>query len=224
MIVFWGNDGLVKIYTRTGDVGETGLLGGRRVPKHSPRVEAYGTVDEMNAAIGVARTFLDDVEVDGVLARIQESLFVVGSDLAAPLNEEKPATVPRVSSDHVEDLEELIDRYQAELPRLRHFVVPGGHRAAALLHLARTVCRRAERRVAALADQEPINDHLVAYLNRLGDLLFILARLVNHRAGVAEHTWHATGAGCGTQPLKSRSAGTGGCSYGLEEPAATQDA
>jgi len=145
----------------------------------------------MNAAIGVARTFLDDVEVDGVLARIQEGLFVVGSDLAAPLDEDDgETTVPRILSAQVEDLEALIDRYQAELPRLHHFIVPGGHRAAALLHLARTVCRRAERRVATLADQEPVNDQLVVYLNRLSDLLFVLARVVNHRAGVSEITWY----------------------------------
>jgi cob(I)alamin adenosyltransferase len=156
-------------------------------------VEAYGTVDEMNAAIGVARTFLGDAEIDEVLARIQESLFVVGSDLAAPLSEDEAgAGVPRISSAQVGDLEALIDRYQAQLPWLHHFVVPGGERAAALLHLARTVCRRAERRVAALADEEPVNSQVVVYLNRLGDLLFVLARLVNHRAGVAEHTWRAS--------------------------------
>lgn len=182
----------MKIYTGTGDAGETGLFGGERTPKNSPRVEAYGTVDELNSAIGVARSFLDDPEVDAVLARIQEHLFVVGSDLAAPFLEGGRAAVvvPRVVPAEVKALEEIVDHWQAELPRLREFIVPTGHQAAVHLHLARTVCRRAERRVVALAGQDDVNDQVTAYLNRLSDLLFVLARLVNHRAGIAEITWH----------------------------------
>lgn len=181
----------MKIYTRTGDEGETALFGGQRVRKDSPRVEAYGSVDELNAVIGVARTFLDDPKVNMALARIQEHLFVLGGDLATPLGEESQAAaaVPRVTPAEVKTLEELIDRYQAELPSLRQFILPGGHRAAAFLHLARTVCRRAERRSVTLAGREPINDQVLAYLNRLSDLLFVLARVVNHRAGIAEITW-----------------------------------
>lgn len=181
----------MKIYTRTGDAGDTGLFGGQRVRKNSPRVEAYGCVDELNAVIGAARSFLEDAEVDAVLAQVQESLFVVGSDLATPFQEggRSAAVVPRITPECVNELQAIIDRYQARLPRLNKFILPGGHRAAAFLHLARTVCRRAERRVVTLADQEPINDQVLAYLNRLSDLLFVLARVVNHRAGIAEITW-----------------------------------
>lgn len=182
---------MMKIYTRTGDAGQTGLFGGERVRKDSARVEAYGCVDELNAVIGAARSFLEDAEVDAELARVQEHLFVLGSDLATPLREgsRAAAVVPRISPAEVVEVREAIDRYQAQLPKLREFVLPGGDRAAALLHLARTVCRRAERRAVAAANQDPVNDQVIVYLNRLSDLLFVLARVVNHRAGVAEITW-----------------------------------
>ena len=171
-----------KVYTRTGDSGETSLVGGARVSKASPRVEAYGDVDELNSLIGVARALGDDKEIDEALALIQNDLFTVGGDLASP----QEIAVPRVAESFVTTLEELSDRFLKELEPLTEFILPGGCEAGATLHLARTVARRAERRVVALAEIEEINSETVVYLNRLSDLLFILARAVNRRAGVAE--------------------------------------
>ena len=176
----------MKIYTRTGDQGETGLLGGGRVSKASPRIEAYGTVDELNAALGVVAAQLDGSEAKAreIIAKVQNELHTVCADLAAPdLQNEK---VPRVGAKHVEELERLCDELEEELPPLESFVLPGGTPAGALLHWARTVARRAERRVVELATHEKINTEVVRYLNRLSDLLFLLARWVNHRAGVEE--------------------------------------
>ncbi len=183
----------MKIYTRTGDAGETALFGGTRVRKDSARVEAYGSVDEANAAVGAVRAFLDATDVDRILGVVQDQLFVLGGDLATPLpaDDGKKAmhVVPRISADQVAGLEEAIDRAEAELPPLTSFILPTGNPPAALLHLARTVCRRAERRVVALEEHEPINPQARIYLNRLSDLLFVLARLVNHRAGIPETAW-----------------------------------
>lgn len=171
-----------KVYTRTGDGGETSLVGGARVSKADPRVEAYGDVDELNSLIGVARSLVSDREIDDVLALIQNDLFTVGGDLASPGEIE----VPRVDSPFIKTLEELSDKFLAELEPLKEFILPGGAQAGATLHLARTVARRAERRVVALCQQEEINPGALVYLNRLSDLLFILARVVNRRAGVPE--------------------------------------
>ena len=171
-----------KVYTRTGDGGETSLVGGARVSKASPRVEAYGDVDELNSLIGLARSVGDDGEIDEALALIQNDLFTVGGDLASPVEVE----VPRVAESFVTTLEELSDRFLKELEPLKEFILPGGCEAGATLHLARTVARRAERRVVALGETEEINTETVVYLNRLSDLLFILARCVNRRAGVPE--------------------------------------
>lgn len=183
----------MKIYTRTGDAGQTGLFGGQRVGKDSPRVEAYGTVDECNALLGVTRALLDDPELEARLTQVQSDLFIVGADLATPHVEGKAASssVPRVQPADVERLEGWIDEAEAQLSPMRSFILPGGCLAAAYLHLARTVCRRAERRVVALEHLEEINPHVRVYLNRLSDLLFVWARLVNQRTGVEETPWHA---------------------------------
>ena len=171
-----------KVYTRTGDTGETSLVGGARVSKASERVEAYGDVDELNSLIGLARAYLQDAEVDETLSLIQNDLFTLGADLASPAE----IDVPRIQTSFVEALEQLADRFLGELEPLKEFILPGGSQAGATLHLARTVARRAERRVVHLLQTEAVNDLAVVYLNRLSDLLFILARAVNRRGGVPE--------------------------------------
>lgn len=180
----------MKIYTKTGDNGETGLWGGARVKKDATRVQAYGTVDECNAVIGVARAALDRTpglrELDTLLAQIQSQLFVVGADLATP---ESAANIPRVGEDEVAFLEYTIDMIEAELLPLRQFILPGGTPAAAQLHLARTVCRRAERWLVRLLHEEQASPQIGIYLNRLSDCLFVLARAANARAGVADVPW-----------------------------------
>ena len=178
----------MKIYTRTGDDGTTGLLGASRVPKHDARVEAYGSVDELNAVLGIARSLDPGRLVDAQLERIQEALFQVGAELAAT-SEKALATLSRVSDDDIAALEAAIDRLEADLPALTRFILPGGSPLAAHLHFARTVCRRAERRVTSLATRDPIEPRLVRWLNRLADLLFVMARWVNLREGRAEATW-----------------------------------
>ncbi|MDQ7848666.1 MAG: cob(I)yrinic acid a,c-diamide adenosyltransferase [Armatimonadota bacterium] len=177
-----------RIYTRTGDAGTTALRGGRRVPKNHPRVEAYGALDELSSTLGAARAFLQDAELQAVVERIQRDLFVLGAEVAAP-----GQAGPQVEEAQVLALEREIDRLDAELPSLSTFVLPGGHPAGALLHLARAVCRRAERRMVALARSEVLNPEIVRYLNRLSDLLFVLARAVNRRAEVGEVLWPGEG-------------------------------
>jgi cob(I)alamin adenosyltransferase len=182
----------MKVYTRGGDRGETSLLGGHRVSKHAPRVEAYGDVDELNAVIGLARAELADADLAAQLERTQSKLFDLGSELATPdveARERRGKVAPRVSDADAGELERWIDALDAELEPLASFVLPGGTRAAALLHLARTVCRRAERRVIALAEIEPVAAAPIKYLNRLSDYLFTAARAANRRAGVAEPKW-----------------------------------
>ena len=178
----------MKIYTRAGDDGLTGLLGPGRVPKHAPRVEAYGAVDELNASLGAARAHDAARWLDAELSAIQPRLFNLGAELATP----DPAALERlerISDDDVRALEGWIDRREQDLSPLKTFILPGGTALAAELHRARTVCRRAERRVTALAQQESVAPVLVRYLNRLGDLLFVLARWCNRRAGVEEIGW-----------------------------------
>lgn len=181
----------MKIYTRTGDQGDTGLFGGGRVPKNHPRVAAYGDVDELNSALGVVRATPPADWFEPLLESIQRDLFSIGGQLATP----DPAAVAKalakakLSGERVSEFERLIDEADAELPPLRTFILPAGTTKAATLHLARTVCRRAERSVVALAQDSPVPELFVAYLNRLSDLLFTLARLANHRAGVADVTW-----------------------------------
>lgn len=180
-----------KIYTRTGDDGTTSLFGGERVGKGNLRIDAYGTVDEANSFIGMARAHLRGEpgahRLDDALAHVQEDLFVVGADLATPMDA-KPV-VPRIKTSHVETVESMIDAFDAELKPLKTFILPGGTPAASTLHTARTVCRRAERLIVQASTSTPINDTTVRYLNRLSDLLFVLARWANHQAGVREDAW-----------------------------------
>jgi cob(I)alamin adenosyltransferase len=180
----------VKIYTRTGDEGTTGLFGGGRVSKTHPRVEAYGDVDELNAAIGLARAIESMPRVDEVLVPLQRDLFAIGALLATPEHDKMKRQLEKASIDErrVTELERAIDDGDRELEPLKAFIVPGGTAKAAALHVARTVCRRAERRVIALAD-EAIPPIVVVYLNRMSDLLFTLARVANRRAGAGEVTW-----------------------------------
>jgi cob(I)alamin adenosyltransferase len=181
----------MKVYTRKGDQGETSLVGGLRVRKDSDRVEAYGTVDELNAALGMACADLGDPDLCAWVAVIQSSLFDLGSELATPdVGERKGRGAGRrVSEEDVLELESWIDALDLELEPLRNFILPGGTRAAGALFLACTVCRRAERRVVALASGAPIAPELVRYLNRLSDLLFTMARALNQRANVEQPKW-----------------------------------
>lgn len=182
----------MKIYTRGGDEGETSLFGGRRVRKDAPRVEAYGAVDELNAILGLAIAEIEQADLLDPLRAIQASLFDLGAELATPDLEQRQDQgkgVPRVGDRDVAELERWIDGLSAELEPLHSFIVPGGTRPAGLLHLARTVCRRAERRVISLADREVVAPVVVRYLNRLSDFLFVVARVVNRRSEIAEPVW-----------------------------------
>jgi cob(I)alamin adenosyltransferase len=182
----------VKVYTRSGDGGETSLFGGERVRKDDTRVEAYGAVDEVNALLGLALSEIEEPDLRELLDRVQRSLFDLGGELATPEVEARQASgksIPRVSDSDVQALEESIDKLDPELSPLRAFVLPGGARGAAILHHARAVCRRAERRTVRLAAEAPVAPVLLRYLNRLSDLLFVLARVVNRRQGVSEPTW-----------------------------------
>lgn len=181
----------MKIYTRTGDTGSTGLFGGGRVPKDHPRVAAYGDVDELNAVLGVARATPPGEFMDALLEGIQRDLFAIGGHLATPDPDKVRAALERATlgEDRVGEFERAIDAADAELPPLRAFVLPAGTPKAAALHHARTVCRRAERRVVHLAHAEDVPPLFITYLNRLSDLLFALARLANHRGGPGDVTW-----------------------------------
>lgn len=179
----------MKIYTKTGDLGDTGLFGGPRVDKDAPRIEAYGSVDELNSVLGIARSQKPATDVDALLHRIQNELFAVGAQLATP----DPAAhgTAMVGGAQIAALEAAIDHYQSQLEPLQQFILPGGSPTAASLHFARTVCRRAERRLVTLVREspEPISGDLVIYLNRLSDLLFVLARAVNRGEGFSDLAW-----------------------------------
>jgi cob(I)alamin adenosyltransferase len=179
----------MKIYTRVGDDGSTSLLGPGRVPKSAPRVEAYGSIDELNASLGVARALDRDGALADCLGPIQSQLFQLGAELAttAPA---MLAELLRLNAADVATLERWIDRLESDLPKLTQFVLPGGSPLGAQLHASRTVCRRAERRLVALAESDAIEPLLIHYVNRLGDLLFVMARWCNHRDGVTETQWH----------------------------------
>lgn len=185
----------MKIYTKTGDRGETGLFGGGRVPKDHVRVDAYGEVDELNSTLGLVVLHLDaggQWEISEGLRQVQADLFTVGAHLATPAPQDggrENAHIPPLDPARIEALEQWIDAADAELEPLTSFILPGGSPAAAALHLARTVCRRAERRVVTLSHQATVRAEYVAYLNRLSDLLFTLARLSNQRAGVPDTPW-----------------------------------
>ena len=179
---------MARIYTRTGDKGETGLAGGLRTSKSSLRVQAYGDVDELNSILGLARAFSKDDEIGSLLERLQRDLFIVGADLASPRTDDRAS--PRVTHDMTVALEKNIDQFQQELPPLRAFILPSGAETGALLHFARTVARRAERSIVGLSKTEVLNENLIPYVNRLSDLLFVMARLTNHREGHIEVEWH----------------------------------
>lgn len=178
----------MKIYTKTGDKGKTSLFGGNRVSKDTHRIEAYGSVDELNSHIGVVRSLHPPAEIDRILEEIQQQLFVLGADLATPRTRGKER-VDRIQSRHVEFLEQSIDRLDSALSPLNQFILPAGSRAAAELHVARTVCRRAERRTVQLAKKFDIGTTPVVYLNRLSDFLFVAARSANRLEGVEEARW-----------------------------------
>jgi cob(I)alamin adenosyltransferase len=183
-----------RIYTRRGDDGSTGLFGGPRVRKDDLRVAAYGEVDELNSAIGVAREELlaaAQKDILAILDALQSELFTLGAELATPQADKAPRDVPHIEPHMVTRMEKDIDRFTAELPEMRQFILPGGSRAGAVLHFCRTVCRRAERTAVQLAEDETVSPHVLAYLNRLSDLLFVLARAANLRAGGREIPWVA---------------------------------
>jgi cob(I)alamin adenosyltransferase len=180
----------MKIYTKTGDDGTTGLIGGSRVAKSDLRIECYGTVDELNAMIGLATVNALDAALARALRSVQNELFVIGSQLALPADESSSARwLPALEPASVERLEREIDSAEAELPKLTNFILPGGTETAARLHMARTICRRVERLVVSLGADQRTQPLIVTYLNRLSDWLFVQARLVNHRAGVADVAW-----------------------------------
>ncbi len=181
----------MKIYTRTGDAGETALFGGGRVPKDHHRVAAYGSVDEVNATVGLAVALVSDPELRGRLLRLQHDLFALGATLATRPREDGSAHphLPPLPHQRIAEMESWMDEAESELPPLTQFVLPGGSDGAAALHVARTVCRRAERAVVHLATFESVDDDVLRFLNRLSDLFFTFARLENHRAGVADVVW-----------------------------------
>jgi cob(I)alamin adenosyltransferase len=179
----------VKIYTKTGDRGDTRLFDGTKVRKHDDRVEAYGDVDELNSFIGVAASFLKDAALASMLAEVQKDLFSVGAQLADPGFKQQGRAKFHIPPERIAALEHAIDTFETELPPLRQFILAGGGTSGALLHVARTVCRRAERRVVSLAEKVEVNPGVIEYLNRLSDFLFVIARVVNHREGKEEILW-----------------------------------
>ena len=187
---------ITKVYTRTGDKGETALVGGKRVPKDSARIDAYGTIDELNSIVGLARVFneecLDAGEghrfLDGVLCRIQDELFDIGSELATP-PEFFQDGMYRVGEEEITRIEKLIDQCQEDLEPLNSFILPGGGRVGAYLHQCRTVCRRAEREILRVSRTEDINNRVIKYINRLSDLFFVLSRWIAKQTGEQEYLW-----------------------------------
>jgi cob(I)alamin adenosyltransferase len=191
---------ITRVYTRTGDGGETGLVGGRRVPKDSPRIAAYGVVDELNAAVGLVRVFNEERLaaggpagtphrwLDGVLRKVQNQLFDLGSELATPPDAAYEGMF-RMGDGEVTELEQIMDECQKDLDPLKSFILPGGGRVHGFLHQARTVCRRAEREVLALSRVEPVSEWTLRYLNRLSDLFFVLGRWVGKHGGEQEYLW-----------------------------------
>lgn len=182
----------MRIYTKTGDKGETGLIGGRRVGKDGPRIVAYGAVDELNSVTGMAICMLDKEafpDLLEILTKIQNDLFVVGSDLADPDYPDSKYNTPRVKESMVSALEPVIDRFEQELIPITFFILPGGSSPASMLHVCRSTVRRAETAAAALSKSDRINPVILAYLNRLADLLFVAARLANKRLGIPDVAW-----------------------------------
>lgn len=180
----------MKIYTKFGDSGETALYGGTRISKDSLQIEALGTVDELNANIGYAQTLIVDSDLSDLLSRIQNHLFSLGADLATPETHTKSDDM-RITSEFTSEMESMIDTYSDELPPLTNFILPGGSTAGSSLHVARAVCRRSERCVVRLSQETEVNPEIIRSLNRLSDLLFVLARVVNHRAQTTEPIWES---------------------------------
>ncbi len=179
----------MKIYTKTGDAGETGLMGGKRVRKDDPYMDALGSIDELNAVLGVTITHLNDEdhwseEVKTILERVQHELFTLGADIAASVD--KPVLSPRITAQHVVGMEQIIDKFESQLKIPQHFILPGGTKTSAFLHLCRTVGRRAERAVVTLASHIRLNPEIIQYLNRLSDMLYVLARYANREAEAKE--------------------------------------
>lgn len=181
--------GEFKIYTKTGDDGTTGLVGGSRVKKYDLRLESYGTVDELNASIGVIRSYDNGSDVEELLLKIQNKLFNIGSRLASDEKGKEFTDKLVVKTEDVEMLEKAIDKYHETLPELSNFILPGGELSAAQCHMARTICRRAERRILEFSEQTPVEPELIKFINRLSDYLFVLARKLSHDKGIAETTW-----------------------------------
>ena len=180
---------MARIYTRTGDEGKTGLVGGARISKDSSRVVAYGNVDELNSVLGLVRAVSKDQEITSLLDELQRELFTVGADLASPSRDDRE--VPRITKDMISSMERTIDKFQEELQPLKAFILPSGGQTGALLHFARAVARRAERNIVALTRTDKINENMIPYVNRLSDLLFVIARVANHREGQSETEWHS---------------------------------
>jgi cob(I)alamin adenosyltransferase len=178
-----------KIYTKTGDKGETGIFGGKRLPKDHIRIESYGTVDELNAFLGLVRDQVQEDQLRELLKNIQDRLFTIGANLAS--DPEKKLTTPDIRESDIELLEQEMDRMNEELPDLKNFILPGGHPTVSQCHLARCVCRRAERRVVTLAQHEAVSEVIIRYLNRLSDYLFVLARFLAKAKGAEEVIWNS---------------------------------
>ncbi len=177
---------LVKIYTKTGDDGTTGLIGGKRIKKSSRRIMAYGTADELNSSIGIVLAFTLDSDIVDILTKVQNDLFVVGSDLANPILSDSSS---RVTGEMITSLENQIDKLESDLSPITYFILPGGDHVASHVHLARSICRRVEVNIVKLGEEEPINKTCQAYVNRLSDLLFVIARTVNKRKKISDVAW-----------------------------------
>ncbi len=180
----------MKIYTKTGDKGETGLFGGERVSKHSTRLDAYGTVDELNSFLGLAILEVNNQEIKSIIKEIQQKLFVVGSDLATPQTEKnQKLKIPSTPDEYIDETERLIDKFESQLDELKNFILPGGSKGSALLHICRTIARRAEREIVALKNTEEIGNNIVIFLNRLSDLFFVLSRFENKYSNIPDTKW-----------------------------------
>jgi len=179
----------MKIYTKTGDSGETSLFGGERVLKNHPRLAAYGTADELNAQLGFLVSHLTDNSIINIIQTIQRRLFIMGSQLATPVEHKNWQKIDKLTENDVSDLEKTIDQWNEELAELKSFILPGGTVPAAISHIARTICRRLERELMNLSDQIKLDQIIIKYVNRLSDFLFVLARLLNHRAGEKDINW-----------------------------------